>query len=194
MDAVSDIVAVRAPAGGGARGDGWLGLLHACSRPGPAPLAALYETVADQLYALALWLTRVPEDAADVVSDVFVIVAQQGAALRSVRHGRAWLLTVTRRRALDLVRARERRRCEPLAAVDLVVAVEADAERQAEASRLSALLVELPSEQREVLYLRHFADCSFAEIGRVTGVSLFTAASRQRLGLRRLRRLMGVAP
>ena len=56
------------------------------------------------------------------------------------------------------------------------------------------MINQLPPAQREAIYLRHFAGCSFAEIGRATGVPTFTAASRYRLGLQRLRRLVGVEP
>ena len=63
-----------------------------------------------------------------------------------------------------------------------------------EARRTSRLLLELPPAQREAIYLRHFAGCSFAEIGRATSVPTFTAASRYRLGIRRLRDRMGVKP
>jgi len=58
--------------------------------------------------------------------------------------------------------------------------------------RASQHLLELPPKQREVVYLRHFADLTFREIGTVCGVSTFTAASRHRLAIDRLRKLMGV--
>ena len=74
--------------------------------------------------------------------------------------------------------------CTP--AHDPTVAVDAD--------RASILLAGLPEKQREAVYLRHFCDLTFAEIGRVVGAPTFTAASRYRLGISRLRRLMGGEP
>ena len=53
-------------------------------------------------------------------------------------------------------------------------------------------MAKLTPEQREVVYLRHFCDLTFSEIGKMLGISLFTAASRHRLALNRLRRCMGV--
>lgn len=50
-----------------------------------------------------------------------------------------------------------------------------------------------PAEQRDAVYLRHIVGLSWAEVGRATGVSLFTAASRGRLGLKRLRKRMGAS-
>jgi DNA-directed RNA polymerase specialized sigma24 family protein len=52
------------------------------------------------------------------------------------------------------------------------------------------MLAGLPLKQRETIYLRHFAGCTFADIGRIVGVPTFTASSRYRLGVHRLRRLM----
>jgi DNA-directed RNA polymerase specialized sigma24 family protein len=45
-----------------------------------------------------------------------------------------------------------------------------------------------------VVFLKHFAELTFREIGRVTGVPMFTAAARYRLALRRLRQHLRVEP
>ena len=63
-----------------------------------------------------------------------------------------------------------------------------DPDRVIDARNVSLLIGTLPAKQREVLMLRHFSDCSFADIGRITGVPIFTAASRYRLAIARLRR------
>ena len=44
------------------------------------------------------------------------------------------------------------------------------------------------------MFLRHFMGMSFREMAAVTAVPTFTAASRYRLAMRRLRRLIGVEP
>lgn len=49
-------------------------------------------------------------------------------------------------------------------------------------------LDDLPDEQREVVVLHVVDGFSFREVGRMTGVSLFTAAGRYRLAMARLRR------
>ena len=86
---------------------------------------------------------------------------------------------------------RRRRKSEPLEECRFLEAMAGDADRQVDAGKASSLLADLPPAQREAVYLRHFADCSFAEIGQVTGVPTFTAASRYRLGIAKLRGLMG---
>lgn len=155
-----------------------------------AALGALYDAAAPQLYGLALWRTGSAEDASDVVQDVFVRVVEQGARLATVRNPRAWLLTVTHRAAVDVTRRRTRRRAAPLEDCPLLIAAAADGDRAIDAARASRMLAALPAGQRDAIFLRHFADCSFAEIGAIVGVPKFTAASRYRNGIGRLRRLM----
>jgi RNA polymerase sigma-70 factor (ECF subfamily) len=52
------------------------------------------------------------------------------------------------------------------------------------------LINRLPKEQKEVLFMRHYADLSFNEIAEQTGVSINTALGRMRYALLHLRKLM----
>ncbi len=56
--------------------------------------------------------------------------------------------------------------------------------------RVRNMLDELPSDQREVIILRHYADLSFKEIAQLTGCSINTALGRMRYGLINLRKMM----
>ena len=55
---------------------------------------------------------------------------------------------------------------------------------------LKKLIQMLPSEQKEVLLMRHFGDMSFKEIAEITGVSINTALGRMRYALNNLRKMM----
>jgi RNA polymerase sigma-70 factor (ECF subfamily) len=155
-------------------------------------LEELYTKVASRLYGLALWRTGSSEDAADVVQGVFVYVAENRQRLSDVRSPENWLMTLTHRRAIDVIRGRQRHQQVPLAEIAFLEAPGGDHSRSIDAVHAFAHLGRLPAAQREVIYLRHFENCTFAEIGRVVGVPTFTAASRYRLGIKKLRRLMGV--
>lgn len=48
----------------------------------------------------------------------------------------------------------------------------------------------LPSEQKEVLIMRHYGELSFKEISEITGVSINTALGRMRYALNNLRKMM----
>jgi len=156
-----------------------------------AALETIWEVASRRLFGLALWRTGNAEDASDVVQEVFVRLASRRAELSRVSTPHLWLLKVTHNLAVDRLRRRERRRSEAIESAGLVAAPVHDPGRRVEAERMSRLLAELPEAQREAVALRHVEGCSYREIGRITGVPTFTAASRCRLGLARLRRLMG---
>ncbi|MEO8055055.1 MAG: RNA polymerase sigma factor [Acidobacteriota bacterium] len=157
----------------------------------PAALEAVWEIAARRLYGLALWRTGSEEDARDVVQEVFVRLASRRRELRGIAEPGVWLLAVAHNAAIDSVRRRVRHRTEPIESASHLAAPGSDPERAAVASAASLALSRLPHAQREAVLLHHVAGCSFREIGTITGVPAFTAASRCRLALARLRLLLG---
>jgi RNA polymerase sigma-70 factor (ECF subfamily) len=155
----------------------------------PEALGPLYDALAPEIFAAALWRTGSRADAADVVQDVFVKIATAPGLLKGVKHPRRYVLTMAHRSAID--RHRGSRPDLPIDDALLVQTNELDAGRSLDAARATAALRELPDPQREAIYLHHFAGCSFREVGKITGVPTFTAASRHRLGIARLRVLLG---
>jgi RNA polymerase sigma-70 factor (ECF subfamily) len=151
-------------------------------------LAELYDEFAADLHGVALWRTGCRDDAADVVQTVFVRLAAGKVRFGRVRKPRLLLLAMAHRAAIDVVRRRR-----PTVAIEDAPALvqPATADAATEASAVSHWLRTLPAPQREALYLRYFVGLGFREIGAVTGVPTFTAASRCRLGLAALRRLAG---
>jgi RNA polymerase sigma-70 factor (ECF subfamily) len=155
-----------------------------------AALERLYDIASHRLFGLALWHTGSQEDACDVVQEVIVRVAEQRHRLARVKNPRAWLLTVAYRLSVDVIRRHRRRPSEPLEEHPFLTAPEVQPGRGVDARRVSRLLARLPSAQRDAVYLREFADCTYFDIGKIVGVPTFTAASRYRIGIRKLRRLV----
>jgi RNA polymerase sigma factor (sigma-70 family) len=56
--------------------------------------------------------------------------------------------------------------------------------------KIRQLVEKLPETQKEVLFMRHYADMSFKDIAETTGVSINTALGRMRYALINLRKLM----
>lgn len=160
----------------------------------PDALEALYEAAAGRIYGLALWRTGSVEDASDVVQDVFLRVVEARDRLGGVKEPLPWLLGLAHHVAVDVARRSKRRATVPLDGVAFLAAAERDHATPIDAARVSRLLEQLPAAQRDAIYLRHFEECTFAGIGRITGVPTFTAASRYRLGIERLRRLLERRP
>ena len=148
-------------------------------------LGAIYDALAAEIFAVALWRTGSQADAADVVQDVFVKIASSAASLVAIRHPRRYLLALAYAGAVD--RQRARRPDVRIEDAPFLEAASLDAGRAIDAERASRALAEIPGPQRVAVYLHHFRELSFREIGRITGVPTFTAASRYRLGIARLR-------
>jgi RNA polymerase sigma-70 factor, ECF subfamily len=156
----------------------------------PKALADLYDLYAASLFRHGLALTGRHADAEDLVQTVFLKLATTGAPLLAVRHAPNYLHRILRAAWLD-VRKRPAASLEQPAdmTVDLVAA---DGPNVTEmAIDVASALARLPAVQREVVALHLGEGFSFREAGRMTGVSMFTAASRYRAALRQLRQLMG---
>jgi RNA polymerase sigma-70 factor (ECF subfamily) len=194
MMAHADVIELRLSVlGPGVRcgvGDEVLAGLLSCVAGGDLDaLGPIYDAVAPEMFAIAHWRTGSRLDAADCVHDVFVKLASSPSVVAGIRHARRYLLAMAHRAAVDRTRARRRNlRFDDLPFLE---ATGLDADRAMDAARVTAMLRELPEAQREAIYLHHFAELSFREIGRITAVPTFTAASRYRLGIARLRELMG---
>jgi RNA polymerase sigma-70 factor (ECF subfamily) len=151
-------------------------------------LDTIWRLCADELYGLALWRTGRPADAEDVVQEVFVRLARMPERLAKARRPRSYLLRMAHNSAIDLLK--KRRPDEHLEEDAPYLVDEPDRDGMLAAEQACRLLARLPQKQREAVYLRHFAELSFREIGVVCGVPTFTAASRYRLAMRRLHKLL----
>lgn len=166
-------------------------------RLGPGRLDALdgvWALCAAELHGLALWRTGSAQDAEDALQEVFVRLVRLAEAgkLEGVRKPFAYLLRMTHSAAIDTLRQRKRHHASPIDEAPPLL--DAGLDRAADAARMSRQLALLPEGQRAVVYLKHFIELTFREIAAVMGIPTFTAASRYRLALRRLRRNLGVEP
>lgn len=84
-------------------------LLQRCAGGDRAAFRMLYDRWSSQLYGIALRITRQPTLAADATHDAFVQVWQQAGRFDPARgSGEAFLVSLVRYRALDIVRRRTR--------------------------------------------------------------------------------------
>jgi RNA polymerase sigma-70 factor (ECF subfamily) len=152
-------------------------------------LGELYDRHAVSLFRHALALTRRTADAEDLVSSVFVKLATTGAELLAVRTPASYLHRILSTTWLDS----ERRTATGLRAAEVSVmnAAEPQSSGLEGSIDVERALDALPDAQREAVILHVVDGFSFREVGRATGVSLFTAAGRYRLGIARLEKILG---
>jgi RNA polymerase sigma-70 factor (ECF subfamily) len=151
-------------------------------------LAELYDRHSASLFRHGLALTRRRPDAEDLVQTVFVKLSATGAELLGVRQPASYLHRMIHTTWMDA----RRRIITGERIVEQVVTDDAGSRPAFELSiDVARALAELPEAQREVVVLHAVEGFSFREVGRLTGVSLFTAAARYRLAVGRLRKSLG---
>ena len=156
-------------------------------------LARIYEKYVHSLLSLAMGLLNDPNDAEDVVQDMFVSFAQSAGSFRLKGSLRAYLATSVVNRARD----RLRRRYSLNRRMDKYATAPPDASQAdkplvygEQCEQLSHALAELPYEQREAVVLKVKQNMTLRQIAKLQGVSISTAHGRYRYGLDKLRALL----
>jgi RNA polymerase sigma factor (sigma-70 family) len=140
---------------------------------------------------IASYLRRlVPEDDIDdVMQRVFVEVWRAQARYDPTRSLEGWVLGIARKRAIDHLRA-SRTTTVLVDDMPTVEAVGIDgrdfADRVAWGMEIRSGLATLSAEQRIVIEMAYFGDCTQVEIAAKLGVPLGTVKARMARGMRRL--------
>jgi RNA polymerase sigma-70 factor (ECF subfamily) len=162
-----------------------------------AALGALYDATLGKVYGFALRITGKPEAAEEVVGDVY-LQAYRDAARFDAGRGPviAWLMMLTRSRALDHLRRRDVAESHPEPDTlyperhigennPLHDLLEVEGHAQ-----IKAALQELAPIQRQMLALSFYRDLSHQEIADHTGLPLGTVKSHIRRALEKLKPLL----
>lgn len=177
-----------------------LELLERIKRGESAALEALYARYASPVYSLVWKILQSPEEAEDVALDVFWQVWRQADRYDPSRGAPpAWIFTVARSRAIDRLRARQRRELRTISFDDPAVNLDPLAEeagpdqvasyRQAREAVREALGTLSPV-QREAIELAFFRGLTHAEVAEKLQQPLGTVKTRIRQGLIRIRRFL----
>jgi RNA polymerase sigma-70 factor, ECF subfamily len=171
-------------------------LVALAARSDEAALGELYDRHGRIAFGLALRVLRDRTLAEDAVQDAFLTVWRSAASFMPDRsRARTWILTITHRRAVDLVRREERRRTERLPpAAEADETVEDEAWLALERERVQTALRRLPDAQREAIELAYFDGFTQAELAERLGEPLGRIKSRTFAGLARLRELLADSP
>ncbi len=162
-----------------------------------AALAQLYDDTAGRVYALALRITRNAQDAEETALDVYTQVWRQADQYDAAR-GRAlaWIMTICRSRALDLLRRRETAQThpEPDALRDEAGDASDDPREWVELfqrdSAVRRALEGLPALPRELLKLAFLHGLSHQDIAARSGLPLGTVKTHIRKALNALQSVL----
>ncbi len=185
---------------GSAPAEGLEFLIGRIMRQDEAALGSLYQRLNGPVYSLALRITRNESTAEEVLQDVFWQVWQQAPRFDASRGSAiAWVLTLTRSRALDAAR----RLMRPVNAQgqssedmdDLLASPDAGPQdllfAAQQGSRLQVALQALEPLRRQLISLSFYLGQTQQEIADHMGLPLGTVKSHMRRGLLALREALG---
>jgi RNA polymerase sigma factor (sigma-70 family) len=159
--------------------------------------AAFVQRHQRRVFGIALAITADRSTAEDVAQEAF-LRAWRHAAVFDPRRAPAtsWLSTITRNLAIDALRLRRAIPIDPDDAVWIGIDTdektpEAHAEHAVAADRVRAALRAVPVDQRRALLRSAFYGQSANEIAAAESIPVGTAKSRIRLGLSKVREVLG---
>jgi RNA polymerase sigma-70 factor, ECF subfamily len=169
--------------------------LLAAGRGDEDAFARLYDSLAPAVYGLARRVVRDPARAEEIVQEVFLSVWRFATRFDPERgSARSWVLTLTHRRAVDVVRRdaaaseRERRVGTHDTPFDTVLE---ETTTRLEGERVRQCLDTLTELQRESVMLAYYGGYTYPEVSALLDTNLSTIKTRMRDGLIRLRDCVG---
>jgi RNA polymerase sigma-70 factor, ECF subfamily len=166
-------------------------LVVAVGRFDQAALAEIYRRHAGSVLNLAARVIGSPSMAEEVVQDVFTTLWKDPDRFDSEKGSlRTFLLAITHRRAVDLIRSEEsRRRREDRSEADAPAfdTIDREVEQMAVANQVRDALSSLGEGERRAIELAYFGGHTYREVAELLDQPEGTVKSRIRNGLRRLR-------
>jgi len=166
-------------------------LLNRVAEKDQKAMTNLFDRYGGLVYSVAMRVLRDSKGAEDLLQDVFFQLWRNPKSFLPSRGSLgAWLLVVTRNRAIDILRRRR-----PMDSVDDYPIssgenIASKVEQGAMMQKVRTVLTSLPPEQRNAVELAYFEGLSQTEISERTGDPLGTVKTRIRLALISLRKAL----
>jgi len=158
----------------------------------------IFDRHAQRAFSLAYRMCGRRALAEDVVQEAFLSLWRSGARYDPARGSvRSWVLSVVHNRAIDAFRreaAKESRDVRDDRLVERTPSLQlthAEVERRDDAQQVRSALGELPTEQRQVIELAYFGGFTHSQIAQTLGLPAGTVKGRMRLGLTKMRIVLG---
>jgi RNA polymerase sigma-70 factor, ECF subfamily len=171
--------------------------LLATGRGDEAALAQVYDAMASAVFGVAKRVVRDPARAEEITQDVFLSVWRFATRFDPAKgSAQTWILTLTHRRAVDVVRAEEastrrENRAAATAADTPFDSVQEQATTRIEGEQVRRCLGSLTELQREAVTLAYYGGYTYPEVSALLNVNLSTIKTRMRDGMIRMRDCLG---
>jgi RNA polymerase sigma-70 factor, ECF subfamily len=168
-----------------------------------AAFASFYRRFSPGVFSMIYEILRDQKEAEDVLQESFVQMWKKAATYEPERSSVfTWAVMISRNRAIDRVRARQRRaRTAEAAAAEAAVTPQEEVPRADEVmgsneqrDRVRLALSQLPEAQRHAIDLAFFGGLTQAEISTQLDAPLGTVKARIRRGLLALRDVLSSSP
>ena len=161
-----------------------------------AALGTLYDRHSQRAYGLAFRVLRDRHLAEDALQQAFLDVWRTADRFADGSTVRAWLMLLTHRRDVDLVRREQRWRREIVESSqpEAAPASEDEALEGLAAARVRAALTSIPTRERQLLELAYYGGLTQTQLAERLELPLGTVKTRMSAGLSRLRTLLTDAP
>jgi len=167
-------------------------LVERCLKGDQEAFAELVVRYQRPIYHMAFRVLGNVEDAREITQSVFLKVAERLDDYNPRFKFFSWIYRITINASLNLRRSsgREELVGEDLEVLDSGADPEASMSAAQQSARIQKALMGLKFENRAVLTLRHFSDCSYREIGQILDLDEKTVKSRLYEGRQQLRNLL----
>ena len=177
-------------------------------------IKGIYDRQVDRIYRNAMMFMKNEQDAEDIVQGIFLTIIEKDISFESEEHEKAWCITATRNRCKDVLKSSWKKRvnledssirgdAEPGAgdyegAVGAAGAVSADSSEvdvgaygDGELAYARAMLMSLPEDQREMIFLHYYEGYTVNEVAEMMGLKESTIRSGIKSAKTKLRKQHG---
>lgn len=175
-------------------------LIHSYISGHEASLEELIRRHKSKIYTSIYLLVKDQYLAEDIFQDTFIKVINTLKAGKYNEEGKflPWVMRIAHNLVIDFFRKEKRTpvitNVDGFDIFDVIKIYDESMEdrivREQTHKDLKTMIQLLPSEQKEVLIMRHYGELSFKEIADITEVSINTALGRMRYALNNLRKMM----
>ena len=145
-------------------------------------LTVIYDCMSRQMFALSISILRNYADAEDAMQETFLKVIQSIDTYRKNGNARAWLLSITRNTAMDILRKKK-----DSVGMDDVAVFSKRLDDFSERIIIDEALMSLEQEEREIVVLKVVSGMKFREISEMIGLPLTTVQKRYQRTLKKLK-------
>ena len=175
-----------------------IGLLHKIAEGDERAFAQVYDFHYHKIYTFAFYVLKSDVQAEEVAQETFLKLWKQGHQLKDIRNLEGFLISVSRNRALDILRRKKLEiRTSQLRDKDWEEIHNETEERILlnDTHKIIQKAIDLlPAQQKQVYQLCHQEGLKYEKVAEKLNLSVLTVQSYMKLALKNLRKQLGDHP